>query len=180
MSDISRERGAMPDELSLPKWAQRRLASYRQQRDELRAHYDRNLLDDLGESRAHDIEWLRARCLKQSGDIERLEARLSEQFANQHGMADWVEMSRTYKQERDEAVALLKVASCPDPNCDGEGASAQQVTEQEPRCCGHFLGSGECCGEAIAAPVAALEQVQCQWCYERDALLRRVGGESNE
>jgi hypothetical protein len=41
-------------------------------------------------------------------EIEALKQRLSDQFANQYGMADWVEMSRTYKRERDELRAEVE------------------------------------------------------------------------
>jgi hypothetical protein len=41
-------------------------------------------------------------------EIEALKQKLSDQFANQYRMADWVEMSRTYKRERDELRAEVE------------------------------------------------------------------------
>ena len=55
-------------------------------------------------------------------------------------------------------VALLKAARCPDENCDGKGTSWHVV----------MGGNGE----------AEQEQIQCQWCYERDAAMADKGAGS--
>lgn len=53
-------------------------------------------------------------------------------------------------EEVREAIELLKAAAC--PACDGSGSWGRQVSPTE------------------------IEQVQCQWCYERHALLAKLKG----
>ena len=62
-------------------------------------------------------------------------------------------------QEINAAVALLKVAKCPE--CDGSGAYMERTGTDE-------------FGDAVGEPR------QCQWCAERDALLQAHGVSTKE
>ena len=50
------------------------------------------------------------------------------------------------------------------PDCHGQGWTEYQGCAIEPGCCGQPLGNGECCGNAIAVQVPAMEQQPCQLC----------------
>jgi len=69
----------------------------------------------------------------------------------------------------DLAITLLKMASC--PNCDGTGGIIRTSIGTEAGCCGEFLPTGECCGNAIPVPVPVEEYEQCQWCAEVKELI---------
>ena len=69
--------------------------------------------------------------------------------------------------ENERLRKLLGMAHC--PNCDGSGAIVHQFLV--PACCGNYLSTGECCGNA--APEEAQEVEQCQWCAEQKAILNR-------
>lgn len=72
----------------------------------------------------------------------------------------------------DLAIALLKVAKC--PNCDGSGGIVHVVIGTEVGCCGNLLPTGECCGNAVPVPVPIEEYEQCQWCAEVKGLIDAI------
>lgn len=69
------------------------------------------------------------------------------------------------------------IKSMPCPQCDGSGVVEVESTGTEAGCCGSPHPNGECCGNAVPVPVQMLEQEQCQFCAERDALLAAARGE---
>jgi len=64
------------------------------------------------------------------------------------------------------AVSLLSVAKCPE--CDGSGGIA--FVNSEHGCCGNPLDTGECCNNPIQVQVE--DYRQCQWCDERNQLMK--------
>jgi hypothetical protein len=53
------------------------------------------------------------------------------------------------EREIAEGIKLLKVAKCPDPDCDNHGTIAMRISDDE------------------------WEPQQCQWCFERNALINK-------
>jgi len=70
-----------------------------------------------------------------------------------------------------ELVGLLRIARCPDRNCDNEGTTVRMVERTAPECCGHFNDDGSCCGDATAGVEAEPEPEPCQWCHARGAMI---------
>lgn len=75
---------------------------------------------------------------------------------------------------------LLKVARCPDPNCDNKGCTIEHVKATEHACCGQFTETGECCGNSFPVPVEDIGPAPCQWCHERDAALAELSETNDE
>ena len=70
-----------------------------------------------------------------------------------------------------EAIALLRVAKC--PNCDGSGAIPRQTSSRQ--LVTREMASDACCPEMEGSLYSddEWELEQCQWCYERHGLLDR-------
>lgn len=68
---------------------------------------------------------------------------------------------------------MLRVARCPDRNCDNKGTTVRMAERSTPECCGQFHDNGECCGNAVAGVEAEPEPEPCQWCDEREAMIAR-------
>lgn len=88
-------------------------------------------------------------------------------------LAEWRYFARLFAQA-EKMAGLLKIARCPDPNCDNKGCTVERVQRTEAGCCGHFHENGECCGNAVPAPVEDIDPAPCQWCHERDSALAEL------
>jgi len=70
------------------------------------------------------------------------------------------------------ALQLLAEANCSNRDCDGRGC----ITTMGQ---GHGCdGTDEVC--LVTCPVPVPEQEQCQWCYERNALLEKTEEKTDE
>ncbi|MFA7218944.1 MAG: hypothetical protein WC119_00265 [Synergistaceae bacterium] len=87
--------------------------------------------------------------------------------------SEWEQISKIAKElqeENDRLKILLKIAIC--PNCDGSGAIPVQTCARQyvthdmamDACCPEMEGSLYCDDE--------WEATQCQWCYEKDEILK--------
>jgi DnaJ-class molecular chaperone len=76
---------------------------------------------------------------------------------------------RTEKELLENAVALLKVATC--PNCDGSGSTAVQTSSRQ--FVTRDMASDACCPEMEGSLYSddEWEQQQCQWCDEKNRLI---------
>lgn len=74
------------------------------------------------------------------------------------------------KDESETLKALLKISNC--PNCDGSGAIQHQVSSKEyvTRSMAMDAGDPELEGSLYSDDDFEIEQ--CQWCYERDEVLK--------
>lgn len=69
----------------------------------------------------------------------------------------------------DIAINLLRVATC--PNCDGSGAVMRQVSCRQYVSRDMAIDAGDLSMEGSIYREEEFEPEQCQWCYERDALI---------
>lgn len=69
----------------------------------------------------------------------------------------------------DMAVNLLRMAVC--PNCDGSGAVMRQVSCRQYVSRDMAMDAGDLSMEGALYCDDEFEPEQCQWCYERDALI---------
>lgn len=117
---------------------------------------------------------------RMAAELTRLRAKLSEAQASDDKAASEAETAAYVRvhelevklAERDAMLAecsnMLNYAVCPE--CANSGFTVVIETRAVPGCCGKFLSSGECCGEAIPVPEQYEKQVQCDWCAMRASL----------
>lgn len=90
---------------------------------------------------------------------------------NKAALSAACESGRESNRLLQKSKELLRIARCPDPNCDNKGTTIKTVARTTIGCCGNFLPSGECCGNGVPEPEEDIEPSPCQWCHERDEIL---------
>lgn len=90
--------------------------------------------------------------------------------------SEWEKISEIAKQlqeENDRIKALLEISKC--PNCDGSGSIPARTSCRQYVT--HDMAMDACCPEIEGSLYSddEWEVAQCQWCYEKNKILKTIG-----
>lgn len=81
---------------------------------------------------------------------------------------------KNLKTSRNDLLALAKQFASECGECNGKGVIEIERTRAVPECCGQSNRDGSCCGNAVPAPEAYVDQAPCPDCADIHAVIAKA------